>query len=287
MHEWFGWRVPVGEWTDEAIDWLLETFRPLWRFLGDVLEAAYEGLDRLFNAPPSWVMILILAGLALLTRGWRFAIVAAAGLVLIDLMEQWEATMHTLALVMVACGISAAVAIPIGIAAARSRIVSVVVKPVLDFMQTMPALIYVLLAVVFFRIGVVPGIVATIIFAMPPGIRLTELGIRQVDAEVVEAGHAFGSSSGKILRQIQLPLAMPTIMAGINQVIMLTLSMVVLAGLVGTPGLGQQVVQAITRLNIGLGIEAGLSVVILAIYLDRVTAAIGARSRAAQLALAA
>jgi ABC-type proline/glycine betaine transport system permease subunit len=129
--------------------------------------------------------------------------------------------------------------------------------------------------------------IATVIFAMPQGIRLTELGIRQVDAEVVEAGHAFGSSHGKILRQIQLPLALPTIMAGVNQVIMLALSMVVLAGFVGGPGLGQQVLSAISRLNVGLGVEAGLSVVILAIYLDRVTAALGARSTVARLERAA
>jgi glycine betaine/proline transport system permease protein len=228
-------------------------------------------------------MILLLAAVALYARGWRFGVGTVAALLFIDLLAQWENTMHTLALVVIACGLAAALAIPIGIMAARSQVVSTMIKPVLDFMQTLPALIYVLLAVLFFRVGVVPGIVATIIFAMPPGIRLTELGIRQVDAEVVEAGHAFGSSPGKILRQIQLPLALPTIMAGINQVIMLTLSMVVLAGLVGTQGLGQAVVSAITTGNTGLGIEAGLAVVILAIYLDRVTAAIGARSAVARL----
>jgi glycine betaine/proline transport system permease protein len=135
----------------------------------------------------------------------------------------------------------------------------------------------------FFGLGVVPGIVATIIFSMPPGIRLTELGIRQVDAEVVEAGHAFGSSPGAILRQIQLPLALPTIMAGVNQVIMLSLSMVVLAGFVGAGGLGRAVVEGLSRLNYSLGIEAGLSVVILAIYLDRVTAALGTRSAVTRL----
>jgi glycine betaine/proline transport system permease protein len=187
----------------------------------------------------------------------------------------------------VACVVAAMIAIPVGIAAARSQTVSSIVRPVLDFMQTMPALLYVLLAVLIFSVGVVPGIVATIIFAMPPGIRLTELGIRQVDPEVVEAGHAFGSSPGKILRQVQLPLALPTIMAGINQVIMLALAMVVLAGMVGGPGLGQVVLASLSRLDIGLGFEAGLSVVILAIYLDRVTGALGSRSRIARLEKAA
>lgn len=287
MEELFGWRLEVGDWSEAGIDWLLETFDFLWTFLREVLDEAFNQLDDLLLLPPSWVMILLLAALALYARGWRFAVGAAAALLLIDLMEQWNNAMHTLALVIIACGLAVLLALPIGIAAARSRLVSAVVKPVLDFMQTLPALIYVMVGVAFFRVGVVPGIVATIIFAMPPGIRLTELGIRQVDAEVVEAGHAFGSPPGKILRQIQLPLALPTIMAGINQVIMLTLAMAVLAGMVGTPGLGQAVFSAITTVNTGLGIEAGISVVILAIYLDRVTAALGARSTVARLAEAA
>jgi glycine betaine/proline transport system permease protein len=283
MNELFDVRIPLGEWLETGIDWLISTFRPLWNFLRDALEGAYNGLSELLTMPPSLVMIALLVLLAWLARGWRAGLVAAAGLLLIDLMGQWENAMLTLAMVLVACAIATVVAVPIGILAARSRAASAAIRPVLDLMQTMPALIYILLALSFFRVGVVPGIVATIIFAMPPGIRLTELGIRQVDAEVVEAGHAFGSTPSRILQQIQLPLALPTIMAGINQVIMLSLSMVVLAGFVGVPGLGQEVVRAITRLNIGLGLEAGLSVVVLAIYLDRVTAALGARSTVARL----
>jgi glycine betaine/proline transport system permease protein len=284
VQELFGWELPVGDWSEEAIDWLLSTFDFLWVFLRDVLRGTFTWLDDLLTLPPSWVMILLLAALAFYARGWRFAVGSTAALLLIDLMGQWENAMHTLTLVIIACGAAVLLALPVGIAAARSRPVSVIVKPILDFMQTLPALIYVMIGVAFFRVGEVPGIVATIIFAMPPGIRLTELGIRQVDAEVVEAGHAFGSPPGKILRQIQLPLALPTIMAGINQVIMLTLAMAVLAGMVGTPGLGQAVFSAITTINTGLGIEAGISVVILAIYLDRVTAALGARSAVARLA---
>ena len=225
--------------------------------------------------------------LAWLAKGWRLALFSAVSLLLVDLMAQWDNAMKTLALVAVAVAAAVLMAIPIGIAAARSGLVSGLVRPVLDLMQTMPALVYLIPAVLMFRVGVVPGIVATIIFAMPPGIRLTELGIRQVDKEVVEAGHAFGSPPNRILRQIQLPLALPSIMAGINQVIMLALSMTVLAGFVGGPGLGQQVLRALSRFDIGLGFEAGLSVVILAIYLDRVTAALGARSSVVRLALAA
>ncbi|WP_316294219.1 ABC transporter permease, partial [Clavibacter michiganensis] len=150
-----------------------------------------------------------------------------------------------------------------------------VVKPVLDFMQTMPALVYLIPAIVFFSIGVVPGLVATVIFALPPGVRFAELGIRGVDSETVEAGQAFGATPGQILRGIQLPLAMPTIMAGVNQVIMLALSMAVIAGMAGADGLGKEVVQALSTVNLAKGVEAGLSVVIIAVFLDRMTAALG------------
>ena len=187
-------------------------------------------------------------------------------------MELWPQAMETLALLLVATLVSVVIAVPLGIAAAKSDRVSAFVRPVLDFMQTMPAFVYLVPAVVFFGLGVVPGVITTIIFALPPGVRLTELGIRQVDGETVEAGHAFGSSPGQILRGIELPLARATIMAGVNQVIMLGLSMAVIAGLIGAGGLGQVVVTSISRLDVGLGFEGGLAVVILAIYLDRLTA---------------
>ena len=284
--DWFDW-FDLGGWATDLIDWLRTTLGPVFNFIRDVLLGGYNQLFNLLDLPPSLVMIALLVIAGGFARGWRFGLAAAASLLLIDLMGQWTNAMQTLALVIVAVVVAALLAIPIGIAAARSSVVSNMVKPVLDFMQTMPPLVYLIPAVIIFGVGVVPGMIATIIFAMPPGIRLTELGIRQVDAEVVEAGHAFGSSHGKILRQIQLPLALPTIMAGVNQVIMLALSMVVLAGFVGGPGLGQQVLSAISRLNVGLGVEAGLSVVILAIYLDRVTAALGARSTVVRLERAA
>jgi ABC-type proline/glycine betaine transport system permease subunit len=175
----------------------------------------------------------------------------------------------------VAAVIATAVAVPIGILAARHRAVSVVVRPVLDFMQTTPVFVYLIPAVFFFGVGVVPGVVATILFAIPPGVRLTELGIRQVDREVVEASQAFGARPGQVLREVQLPLALPSIMAGVNQVIMLALSMVVTAGLLGAAGLGAVVVRAVTQLDVGSGFEGGLAVVLLAVFLDRLTAAFG------------
>ncbi|SNR49245.1 glycine betaine/proline transport system permease protein [Haloechinothrix alba] len=276
------WRIPLGDWVESFIDWLITVLGPLFDVIGTVLKETFEGLQSTLNFAPAWLMIIILAVLGGLARNWIFAIGAAIGLFLIALMDQWEQAMLTLALVLVAGAVATIIAIPLGILASRSRAFSNAIRPVLDFMQTMPPLVYLIPAVVIFTVGVVPGIVATIIFAMPPGVRLTELGIRQVDAEVVEAGHAFGSPPNAILRQIQLPLALPTIMAGINQVIMLGLSMVVLAGFVGGPGLGQQVLSAISRIDVALGVEAGLSVVILAIFLDRVTAGLGTRSTVAR-----
>jgi len=277
------WRIPLGVWAEAGIEWVQETFEGFFEVLGDLLTAGYTQLTAVLNWPPAIVMILILGVAGFLARGVAFGAASTAALLLIQLLGQWSNAMMTLSLVIVAVVVAAVAGIPIGIAAARSQVVSNVVRPVLDFMQTLPPLVYLIPAVVIFSVGVVPGIIATIVFAMPPAVRLTELGIRQVDAEVVEAGHAFGSKPGEILRQIQIPLARPTIMAGVNQVIMLALSMVVLAGFVGGPGLGQQVLSAISRLEVGLGVEAGLAVVILAIYLDRLTAALGTGSGASRL----
>jgi len=277
------WRIPLGVWAEAGIEWVQETFEGFFEVLGDLLTAGYTQLTAVLNWPPAIVMILILGVAGFFARGLAFGASSTAALLLIQLLGQWSNAMMTLSLVIVAVVVAAVAGIPIGIAAARSQVVSNVVRPVLDFMQTLPPLVYLIPAVVIFSVGVVPGIIATIVFAMPPAVRLTELGIRQVDAEVVEAGHAFGSKPGEILRQIQIPLARPTIMAGVNQVIMLALSMVVLAGFVGGPGLGQQVLSAISRLEVGLGVEAGLAVVILAIYLDRLTAALGTGSGASRL----
>ncbi|WP_426309284.1 ABC transporter permease [Cellulosimicrobium sp. E-16] len=271
-------RIPLGEWVDTFVDWMTSTFRPLFRFVKDVLVGIYDGLDTILSSPPFWVVALALALLALLAKGWKLALGSLVGFVVIAGVDQWDNAMDTLALVLLSAVLALVVAIPLGIWAARNDRVSTVVRPVLDFMQTMPAFVYLIPTVVIFLTGPVPGIIATIIFAMAPGVRFTELGIRQVDKEVVEAGQAFGSTPGRILRQIQLPLALPTIMAGVNQVIMLSLSMVVIAGMVGAGGLGNDVVAALQRVNVALGFEAGLAVVILAMFLDRVTSALGDRA---------
>jgi glycine betaine/proline transport system permease protein len=268
-------RIHVGDWASSGIDWLTVHLAGLFDLLSTVMSSIVQGLTDVLLAPPPLLMIVVLAFLAWLVRSWQFALGGALALLLVIAMDQWTTAMQTLSLVLVSTLVAVLVAVPIGIWAARNQTVSAVVRPVLDFMQTMPAFVYLIPAVVFFSIGVVPGLFATVIFALPPGVRLTELGIRQVDAETVEAGHAFGATPSQILRRIQIPLALPTIMAGINQVIMLALSMAVIAGMVGADGLGKEVVSAIASLDIPKGVEAGLSVVVLAIYLDRLTAALG------------
>ena len=275
-------RLPLGGVVETAVDWVTATFRDLFDQIRSVVEWAYELLQLVLGGPPFWLVALVLAGIAYAVKGWRLAVTSLVGLVVIAGVDQWENAMDTLSLVLLASLVALVLAVPLGIWAARNDHVSRVVRPVLDFMQTMPAFVYLIPTVIIFHVGVVPGLVATVIFAMAPGVRFTELGIRQVDGEVVEAGHAFGSSEGRILAQIQLPLAMPTIMAGVNQVIMLALSMVVISGMVGAGGLGRDVVSSLQRVDVALGFEAGLSVVILAMFLDRVTAAVGSRTKVAK-----
>jgi ABC-type proline/glycine betaine transport system permease subunit len=268
-------RIPLGRWVENIIDFITDTFGFSFDFVATVVSGLYDVVEAVFATPPFWVIIIVLAMLGFAARGWKFAVGTVIGLVLIVGVDQWANAMDTLALVLVASIIAILIAVPLGIAAAKSRTTSNFLRPILDFTQTMPAFVYLIPALILFGIGVVPGVVATIIFAVAPGVRLTELGIRGVDSEVVEAGQAFGASPWRILRQIQLPLALPSIMAGVNQVIMLSLSMVVIAGMVGAGGLGQIVVAALNRIDVALGFEAGLSVVILAIFLDRITAALG------------
>lgn len=268
-------RIPLGEWGELIVDWFIDTFQWLLDFVSLVVGFLVEELSDFLIAVPFPVLIAVFVLIGWLLRSWQLAIGTAIMFLLVVAMDQWDNAMFTFALVLIATIFTVIIAVPIGILAARNDAFSAVVKPILDFMQTMPAFVYLIFAIFFFSIGFVPGVFATIIFSLPPGVRFTELGIRGVDGETVEAGQAFGATPGKILRGIQLPLATPTIMAGINQVIMLALSMAVIAGMAGAPGLGKEVVAAITTLNIPLGIEAGLGIVILAVFLDRVTAALG------------
>ncbi|QYF72100.1 proline/glycine betaine ABC transporter permease [Cryobacterium sp. PAMC25264] len=268
-------RLPLGTWAEGFVDFITEWFGFVFDFIRAIFGGAFDAVDFILSTPPFWLVIIVFGVLALMVRGWKFALGTIIGLGLIVGVNQWENAMDSLALVLVASILAILLSVPLGILSAKSQLASTIIKPILDFMQTMPAFVYLIPALLLFRIGVVPGIVATIIFAMAPGVRLTDLGIRSVDKEVVEAGQAFGASPGRILRQIQLPLAMPTIMAGINQVIMLSLSMVVIAGMVGAGGLGGDVVASLNRIDVALGFEAGVAVVILAMFLDRFTAALG------------
>lgn len=268
-------RIPVGQWAKALVDWITDNLAWLLDFIALIVRTMVESLSDALVAIPAPVVILVAGFSSWFVRSWKLAIGTMVSFLLIIGMNMWVPAMQTLSLVLVATLVAVVIAVPLGIWSASSTRVSAVLKPLLDFMQTMPAMVYLIPAIVFFSIGVVPGLVATVIFALPPGVRFTELGIRGVDSETVEAGYAFGATPSQILRGIQLPLAMPTIMAGINQVIMLALSMAVIAGMAGADGLGKMVVEAISTINIGKGVEAGLSVVILAVYLDRVTAALG------------
>nr|WP_208635016.1 ABC transporter permease subunit [Brevibacterium iodinum] len=271
-------RLPLGDWVNDFLTWFTSAFQWLLDFINLILGGLYDILYLVFSSPIYLIMIVILAAIAFFAAGWKVAVFTLIGFYLVRALDQWDNTMSTLALVLVAVIVALIIAIPLGILAAKVSWVSTVVKPILDFMQSMPALAYLVPAILMFGIGQTPGAIATIIFALPPGVRLTELAIRQVNTEVVEAGQAFGASSGHILSKIQIPLAMPTIMAGINQVIMLALSMVVLAGMVGAGGLGGAVVGGISSLDVPLAVEAGLAVVVVAIFLDRVTAALGKKT---------
>ncbi|MET9677874.1 ABC transporter permease/substrate binding protein [Streptomyces sp. NPDC006482] len=268
-------RLPLGEWVDSSVDWLQAQFSWLFDAVSTGVTGLYDGIDAVLSAPQPLLFAGILAVVAWWLRGLAAGVLAFAGFALVDSVQLWDEAMATLSLVLVATLVTLVIAVPLGIWAARSATVSAVLRPVLDFMQTMPAMVYLIPGIIFFGVGVVPGIIATIVFALPPGVRMTELGIRQVDGELVEAAEAFGTTPRDTLLRVQLPLALPTIMAGVNQVIMLGLSMVVIAGMVGGGGLGGAVYRAIGNVDIGLGFEAGVSIVVLAMYLDRMTGALG------------
>jgi glycine betaine/proline transport system permease protein len=271
--------IDVGAPVGALVDWLTANFGPLFAAISAVMLFLLDAVLIVLTAPHPFVLTAVFVALALLERKWGFGLFTLVAFLLIQAMGLWLEAMQTLAVVVVATVFAVAIGVPVGIWAARSRRVSNAVRPVLDFMQTLPVFVYLIPAVFFFGIGVVPGVVATLVFAIPPAVRLTELGIRTVDREVVEAAVAFGAKPRQMLREVQLPLAMPSIMAGINQTIMLALSMVVIAGLVGAGGLGAVVVRGISTLDVGAGFEGGIAVVFLAIYLDRLTHALAAPRR--------
>ena len=274
------YKIPLGEWVASAVAWLEVNDHGLFNNMGVVIDTSTAAIENTLLAIPFWLFAAVFIGIGYWRRGWKLALFCAASLWLIDNMGFTEQTLVTLALIISATLISLTVGIPLGIWAGRSDKAEAIIRPVLDFMQTMPAFVYLIPAAMFFGLGRVPGVIATVIFAMPPVVRLTSLGIRQVNKEQVEAGIAFGCTPTQLLMKVQIPSAMAALFAGINQTIMMALSMVIIASMVGAGGLGNDVLSSISRLDIGLGFESGLGVVLLAIMLDRITESFGVKRNA-------
>lgn len=264
-------KIPLADWIDSLVDWIGTNLVGFFDGISYIIEAIVSFFTWLFLLPHALIFIAILGILAYWIGRTSLTLFTVIGFLLILNLGYWSETMNTLGLVITSGLISIILGIPIGIWSAYSKTVHRIVSPLLDFMQTMPAFVYLLPAVAFFSLGVVPGVFSSVIFAIPPTIRMTYLGIKQVSGELTEAADAFGSTSWQKLFKVQLPLAMPTMMAGVNQTIMLSLSMVVIASMIGAQGIGATVYRAVGQLKIGQGFEAGLAVVVLAIVLDRFT----------------
>jgi glycine betaine/proline transport system permease protein len=272
MEDWItSHRLPFGKVTKTAVDWL--TSHGAWFFdiVKMVLGSLIDGLTALLLLPPPLLFIAIAAvAVQLLHRSWRLTAFIVVALLLVTNLGYWQAMIETLALVVSATAFCVIIGVPLGVAAAHRRWLYTGMRPILDLMQTIPTFVYLIPTLVLFGLGVVPGLISTVIFAIPAPIRLTHLGISSTPRQLVEAGEAFGATSRQLLWKVELPYALPTIMAGITQCIMLSLSMVVIAALVGANGLGKPVVRALNSVNIAMGFEAGLAIVLLAIILDRV-----------------
>lgn len=263
---------PLAKWIDAAMDWLLTNLDGFFDAIGFIILQVVLGFESVFQFIP-WFILIPLVGLAgwKLVKSWKLAIVFMAMLIIIGSFGYWEMAMRTLSLVIASVFFSLLIGIPLGISMARSDRTESILKPILDGMQTMPSFVYLIPALMFFGMGKVPAMVATIIYAVPPVIRLTNVGIRTVDKEAVEAAKAFGATAKQVLLDVQLPLAKPSIMVGINQTTMMALAMVVIGSMIGAKGLGMEVLLAINRIEVGQGFEAGISIVFLAIIIDRIT----------------
>lgn len=267
--------IDIGGTFEALIDWLTHHADWLFDIIGMVVESVLNGFNLVLIFLHPAVMCLLLVALAWYLAGRGVAIFSAIGFPLIWYMGLWADTMDTLSLIIASVFISLLIGIPLGIWTSKNETAWKFIRPVLDFMQTLPAFVYLIPAVLFFRLGPVPGVVATLIFSLPPAVRLTNLGIKQVPLEIKEATLSFGATGRQMLFKAELPVALPTILAGVNQTIMLALSMVVIAGMIGAGGLGNQVLKGITQMKIDLGFESGIAIVILAIFLDRITQALG------------
>lgn len=269
-------QLPLADWINSGIDWLTQ-FTGFFNGITNFFQAIVNAIQWVFDLLPAWLFIILVLALSYWVKRdgkkWGFLIFELLGMLLIWNLGYWRDMTQTLTLVLSSSLIAIIIGIPLGIWMAKSKTAEVIIKPILDFMQTLPAFVYLIPAVAFFGIGMVPGVLASVIFAMPPTVRMTNLGISQVPGDLVEAADSFGSTSWQKLTQLQLPLAKSTIMAGINQTMMLALSMVVIASMIGALGLGTQVYFAVGRNDAGSGFAAGIAVVIVAIILDRITQA--------------
>ncbi|CAH6832298.1 MULTISPECIES: glycine betaine/L-proline ABC transporter permease ProW [Vibrio] len=267
--------LPVDTWVESGLNWLVEHGRPLFQAIRVPIDFILSSFETALVSTPAPFMLIILFLVAWQFSNLKLGVATAVSLTFIGLIGAWSEAMTTLSLVMTSVFFCLLIGLPMGIWLARSNTAAKFVRPILDAMQTTPAFVYLVPIVMLFGIGNVPGVVVTIIFALPPVVRLTILGIQQVPEELIEAGHSFGASKKQMLYRIQLPLALPTIMAGVNQTLMLSLSMVVIASMIAVGGLGQMVLRGIGRLDMGLAAVGGLGIVILAILLDRITQVLG------------
>ncbi|KEH99122.1 ABC transporter permease [Clostridium massiliodielmoense] len=271
--------IHIGDMVEKFIQFLLNNFQGFFDSQASGLNSFMDNLNYMLLTITPLFFIIGLSVIALILVNKKTALFTILGLLLIFQMNLWQMFIETFVLVIISTVISLLIGIPIGILMNKKRILDKIITPVLDFMQTMPSFVYLIPAVMFFGIGNVPGIISTVIFSMPPAVRLTKLGLEQVPKELEEVGKSFGFNSIEMLYKIRIPLALPSIMAGINQSIMMALSMVVVASMIGTRGLGSQVLSGIQRNDIGVGFEAGLAVVILAIILDRITRSLGVKTQ--------
>lgn len=264
-------KIPLGNWIKSFVDFLNDHAAWVFNLISDVLGFLIEGLIDILQFMPPLLVVLLIAVLAYgLQRSWKLALGIVLALLLIINLGYWSETVETLSLVVFATLVCMAIGVPIGIAAAHRPWLYTALRPVLDLMQTIPTFVYLIPTLILFGLGVVPGLISTVIFAIPAPIRLTHLGVSSVPKPLIEAGESFGATKSQLLWKVELPHAMPTIMAGLTQCIMLSLSMVVIAALVGADGLGKPVVRALNTVNIAKGFEAGLAIVIVAILLDRI-----------------
>ncbi|WP_417505676.1 glycine betaine/L-proline ABC transporter permease ProW [Marinomonas gallaica] len=272
--------IPVGEWVEAMLNYLVQNFRDVFRAARWPIDQILDLVEGVLSAIPPLIGIILSVLFGWQVAGTRMGVFCAITLTLLGLIGVWEQSMVTLSLVITSLFFCVVIGVPLGILSARYDRMEKTIRPVLDAMQTLPAFVYLVPVVMLFGIGNVPGVLVTIIFALPPLVRLTNLGIRQIPADKIEAARAFGCTPQQMLVKVQLPLATPTIMAGVNQTLMLSLSMVVIASMISVEGLGQMVLRGIGRLDMGLATVGGLGLVLLAIFLDRLTQAMGERSNA-------